>query len=154
MSKHLIVFVCTGNLCRSPMAEYLFRNRLGAGSEWDVRSVGISASSDMPASPGGVDALKEKNIDMVAHRSRPLDRKVVDAASLIVVMTASHRAQIRTLFPDVMEKVFLLKPFNPAAADNDIEDPIGMSLDAYRGIRDEIDAALPGLIEFTKNLDL
>lgn len=134
------------------MAEYLLRERLGTDSDWEVCSAGVLASHGAPASIGSVQALKERGIDMVSHRSRPVDGELVDASSLIVVMTISHREQIRALFPEVMEKVFLLKSFSSDAADREIEDPMGLSADIYRGIRDEIDTTLPGLIEFMEHM--
>ena len=134
------------------MAEYLLRDRLGPDMEWGIRSAGITAGSGMPASDGAVSALGERGIDLSPHRSRPVTRELVDAASLVVVMTTSHREQIGKLFSDSKEKTFLLKSFVSASGGGDIDDPIGSSADTYRGIRDEIEAALPELISFMKSL--
>ena len=152
MSRRTLMFVCTGNVCRSPMAEYMLRRRLGTDREWDVCSAGTSAGYGMPASGSAEEVLSEMGIDLAPHRSRPLTREGVDAASLIVVMTASHRDFIRTAYPDAAEKVFLLKSFDPVGS-GDVDDPIGMTADTYRAISDEIDRALPGLMAFMATLE-
>ena len=152
MSKRVIMFVCTGNVCRSPMAEYLLRQRLGPGADWEVCSTGTSAMSGMTASFSAVEVLNEGGIDLSPHRSRPLTRELVDTASLIVVMAAGHRDFIRTVYPDAVEKVFLLKSFDQGHQ-GDVEDPIGMTADTYRQIRNEIERALPGVMSFMKTLE-
>jgi protein-tyrosine phosphatase len=132
------------------MAEYLLRRQLGADSGWDVSSAGISAPSGMSASREAVAVLNELGIDLRPHRSKPVIKEDVEVASMIVVMTASHYEQIKSLFPEVAGNVYLMKSFDPEADGNDISDPIGSSVDIYREIRDEIGAALPGLIKYMK----
>ena len=155
MSKRMLVFVCTGNMCRSPIAEYLLRDRLGSNADWQIASAGVLAADGQAASAEAIRVMAERGIDMAGHRSRMLDRELVDAASLVVVMTGGHRDQIRLLHPhpEVMQKMFLLKSFDTRMRGGDVDDPIGMSVEVYRGVRDEIDAALPGLMAFMKSLE-
>lgn len=135
------------------MAEYLLRHRLGRAAVWQVSSAGLSAFNGMPASQAAVHVLKEKGIRATAHLSRPVSRELVDESAIIVVMTASHLEQLRMIFPSTTEKSFLLKSFDPNGLGGDVEDPIGASVEIYRGVRDEIEAALPELMSFMKGLE-
>ena len=133
------------------MAEYLLRDKLGTDSDWEVSSAGTFAGNGMRASKSAVDVLSELHIDGSRHSSSFLDRQLVDTSNVIVVMTSEHQHHISLVFPDVQEKVFLLKSFS--IKDNgDLRDPIGSSKGIYRQIRDEISEALPGLIEFLEEL--
>lgn len=155
MSTHLIVFVCTGNICRSPMAEYLFRDRLETSTPWTVQSAGVAAPIGAPASAAGLIAMREKNIDMTSHKSQALTPKLIDDAALIVVMTAGHKHAILDAVPRARSKVFTLGALSGMEEGGDIPDPIGLPLEVYIETRDAIDAALPGvharLSEFGQN---
>jgi len=145
-----ILFVCTGNLCRSPMAEALFRHRMGENSGWEAQSAGTFAALGHPASENAVLALKELGIDLSGHRSQPLTAELVETADLIVVMTAEHRFHLLEVFPEVGNRVFLIKSFGTSKVPADVSDPYGGSLNTYMRIRDEIDRALSDLILFIR----
>jgi protein-tyrosine-phosphatase len=135
------------------MAEYLMRNWLGADSEWAVGSAGVSASNGQPASPEAVEVLKELGVDLRPHRSRALTRELVDAASLVVVMTASHRSAVLERFAEAHGKVVLLKSVAASSSGSgDVADPIGASAETYRGVRDEINAVLPDLVLYVHDI--
>ena len=85
-------------------------------------------------------------IDLALHSSRPLSGELVDAAAVVVVMTRDHHRMMEMLYPEAMHKVRMLKSFERHGRGGDLRDPIGMSHDVYRGIRNEIEAALPGVV--------
>lgn len=143
--KRLIVFVCTGNICRSPMAEYLFRTHIVSRPEFSVCSAGVMAGYGTPASRFAVKAMNELGVDVSPHRSQPVTPDLVADAELLVVMTTGHRESLLERYPQAAEKIVLLKSFDPSATHEDVMDPIGLSLDVYRHVRDDIAGALWGL---------
>ena len=147
-----LLFVCTGNLCRSPMAEYLLRHHLGPQTDWQIHSAGLAAGNGQAASAEAVEVLGERNIDLTPHRSRSLTHDMVDAAGLIVVMTRAQALDIKRRFPEAVNRVRLLASFKSDSRGEDINDPIGGDLETYRRIRDEIDEALLDLILHLKKL--
>ncbi|QDT17381.1 low molecular weight protein arginine phosphatase [Alienimonas californiensis] len=134
-----IVFVCTGNTCRSPLAEALLRFRLkeAVGPEVRVVSAGLSAAYGAAASPESVDLARQAGADLSAHRSQPLTEELLDAADRVLCMTAGHRAAILRHRPDARNRVTLLDP-----AGGDIPDPIGGEMADYEACRNAIDRGL------------
>jgi len=138
-----IVFVCTGNTCRSPLAEALLRRRLIAGGLTTVQvvSAGLSAGYGSAASPESVDLARLAGADLSEHRSQPLTQDLLDAADRVLCMTAGHRAAILRHRPDARDRVTLLDP-----AGDDIPDPIGGEMSDYEACRDAIDRGLNALL--------
>src|ERR1700742_2086789 len=143
-----VLFVCTGTICRSPMAEGLFGRMIAERPDLRVLSAGVSTYPGQPPSAHAVEVLAELGVDISQHRSRPLSEKVIDEADWIIAMTRSHLDSIIYLFPRAAEKVYLLREFEPGATSLDVADPIGMGLEAYRAARDIIRNGLPGLMQF------
>jgi len=151
--KNQILFVCTGNICRSPMAEYILRARLGPDSGWKVASAGVAAPYGAPASPEAVQVCHELQLDLHPHRSQPVTRELLAAARWIVVMTAYHRDILIDLHPQFAPRIRLLKSFGFSGSISDIPDPIGGSVEVYRTARDMIDSAISDLILFLLETD-
>ena len=138
-NRPLILFVCTGNTCRSPMAEIAFARWLKAsGLDWRCASAGVSAADGLSASGAACQALAARGLDGRAHRSRPLTRELIDAASMIVVMTNAHRAIVQRRYPEAAGRVFLLRDFDSRTRGEDEEDPIGGTPGEYGRIQDGI----------------
>jgi RpiB/LacA/LacB family sugar-phosphate isomerase len=144
-----VLFVCTGNICRSPMAQGLFADLIRGRRDIEVSSAGIGAGAGQPASPHAVDVMRELNIDICQIRSKPLMAEVVRRADFIFVMTYGHLDSMLLLFPSAAEKTFLLREFETElpVMEREVSDPIGMSREVYRRTRDEIRAALPRLLD-------
>ena len=134
-----ILFVCTGNSCRSVMAEGLFKKMVqDRAGEFEVSSAGISAMEGFPASSGTVKVMQAEGVDVSGHRSRPLPKELVRASDKIFVMERTHKDWIVRFVPEAKDKVFLLAEFHAPNPKNggeiDIPDPIQMSDHFYRDV--------------------
>jgi RpiB/LacA/LacB family sugar-phosphate isomerase len=145
-----ILFVCTGNICRSPMAEGLFRHALHGRADFRVRSAGVGAADGLPPSEHATRALKEIGIDISQQRSQMLSSDLVNEADYIFGMTHSHVDAITLLFPQAAEKTFLLREFDETLEnyEKDISDPIGQSYQVYVNCRDQIEQGIASMMNF------
>ena len=135
-----ILFVCTGNTCRSPMAEAVARKiAIERGlSDVEATSAGTSAHEGSPASDGSLLVGIERNMDLGSHRSQTLTRDLVRGADLILAMGPHHLERIEALGGG--GKAYLLSDFaSRGASIRAISDPIGMELDVYRATADELE---------------
>lgn len=152
-----VLFVCTGNVCRSPMAEGLLRGMTGKLKDFVVASAGLSAINGRPPSQYSIDVLREEGLDIERQLSQQLTPKLVAEASHIFAMTIGHKEAIEMLYPAAAEKTFLVREFVKGASPDDareglldVPDPIGMGRDAYEMTRDLIKDALPSLLKFVE----
>jgi tRNA threonylcarbamoyl adenosine modification protein (Sua5/YciO/YrdC/YwlC family) len=149
LSSLMIVFVCTGNTCRSPMAEVMFRRLLADRLRVDaarledrgvlVMSAGIAAMMGGRPTEEAVSVMREAGLDLARHESQPLTPQLVRHADLLIAMTRSHRQAILAEWPEAAERIHLL-----SAGGGDVADPIGGPLEQYARcasqIREELES--------------
>jgi L-threonylcarbamoyladenylate synthase len=150
MAKVTILFICTGNSCRSPMAQYLFKKYLAEKLEcpidaveqkgYIIRSAGTMGIVGFPATDNAINACMAKGVDISAHRSSALTRHLIEQSDLIYVMSRAHGQAVVEISPEAAEKCMLL------AEDRDIEDPIGQSQSVYDSCADLINNAVKKII--------
>ncbi|MCL2363915.1 MAG: low molecular weight protein arginine phosphatase [Defluviitaleaceae bacterium] len=133
----MILFVCTGNTCRSPMAAVLAQKLLReAGTEYAVQSAGVHASPACAASAHAITAMRGAGCDLLPHRSQRATAQLVADAKLILTMTAAHRAAVLSIAPKSAHKVFTLCGYphenDTIQADADVVDPFGGDLLTYQ----------------------
>ncbi len=154
-----ILFVCTGNTCRSAMAEGIFKKMLKErkedNSSFNILSAGISALPGMSPTPEAIKAMFEQGIDISQHHAQELREELIKKADLILVMANEHKEYIYKEFPFAQNKTFLLKKFtlNNKTESNqnnernyEIIDPIGRKIEFYRIIARELKENLEKLL--------
>ena len=137
-----ILFICTGNTCRSPMAEGLCNKILKDKNikNVEVKSAGISTLPNMPPSKNAVLTLQKYGIDISTHRTIELCNKLLKEADQIFVMTSGHYNQLINQYPEFAHKISML-------SENDISDPYGLSLAEYERCAGEIEQSLLKIIQ-------
>jgi protein-tyrosine phosphatase len=170
----VILFVCTGNTCRSPMAEALLRHHLGDHTALTVASVGTIGWNGYPATPHAVEVLAERGVDLHSHISRKISRAEVERSDLIVAMTRKHGWAVAAHEPAAANRTFLLGEITRLARTNprdgssvrewaesigerrpthkpighaadEIHDPVGESIEVYRATAEVLDRLLAEL---------
>lgn len=130
-----VLFVCSGNTCRSPMAEALLAAKM---PELSVSSAGLATVAGLPASIGAIDAMAEYGLNLDYHRSRQLSSYLLADADLVLCMGDSHKQTILSALPELSNKVFTLGEF--AGEAQDIADPFGGDADEYAACAAQIAA--------------
>lgn len=142
-----VIFVCTGNTCRSPLAEALAR-RLAQQRGLDISftSAGIGAALGAPANDGAILVGLERGVDLSRHRSRPLLPAAIGKDTLVLVMSSGHLSGVRAISRDA--RVFLLDEYaSQGTSMRGVADPFGGDLDDYRTAADAIEEMLEPALE-------
>jgi len=147
MAGVIVLFVCTGNTCRSPMAELLMRHSLAKclncgideleNKGVSVISAGIAAAPGCPPTAEAVQVMREQGLDLLRHEAQPLTDKLARDADIIIAMTSSHMQSIIERWPQAADRTHLLLPERC-----DLSDPIGQPVGAYRQCAAQIAASV------------
>ena len=123
-----VLVLCEANICRSPLAEHLLRRLTGL----TVDSAGLTARTGDPADPVYLDMAKESDLDLTGHRSKPVNRGLLEYADLTLVMTGGHRRRLSERYPEFSGKIMLLGHWVDGGVS--VSDPHRKSVDAYRQV--------------------
>ncbi|TFD96994.1 low molecular weight protein arginine phosphatase [Jeotgalibacillus sp. R-1-5s-1] len=137
-----ILFVCTGNTCRSPMAEAILKNRVE--EEVEVRSAGLFAMEGGRASHHAQQVMDEQGLSH-DHRSHTVTQSDVHWADYVFAMTSAHKSMLMDQYPFAADRIFTLKEF-ASGMGLDISDPYGGSVDTYRQTFREINHLMDGML--------
>lgn len=151
MTYH-VLFVCTGNVCRSPMAAALFNARARRNGEehlYYASSAGTWALEDAPASTHAIQVMAQRGIDLTDHRGRTVTRTLLDQADVVIVMTMSHRDALVSEFPYARAKIHLMSEL--ADRTYDIADPYGGTLDEYEDCANHLETLIDAGYEKIKS---
>lgn len=151
-----ILFVCIGNICRSPFAHGLFTKQMRQERQkgFHSDSAGLLALPGNSATAPAQKVAAEHGVDMTEHKAKRLSKKLVDWADLILVMEKPHKDELLAGFPEAKDKTFLIRHFARfGSRSRGIADPYGLQYDAYRFCYLDIEDAVSGLVDhLIKNL--
>ena len=150
-----VLFVCTANRCRSPMAAALFKDLLGRSDlldQYRVETAGTWAEEGEPATSMARVVMRERGLDLSDHRSRRVTGELLRTFDLVLVMEEGHREALLAEFPDLSARLHLLTAM--AGEDYSIRDPLEGTVESYRALADELaDLLRRGLQRMTHALE-
>ncbi len=143
-----LMFVCTGNTCRSPMAQFILQDKLAKlrlDDRIKIISAGVAGFAGDAISVGAKEVLAAMGIDATRHKACAVNQKLINEADLIITMGSGHRADLLHFYPSSGEKVFTLAEF--CGAGKDVPDPFGGDTAIYAACAKEIDNMLDSGLE-------
>ncbi len=156
-SKNKVVFLCTGNICRSPMGEALLKHAVAALPDEDpvkqleIVSAGTSTVDGMPPSPNSVRALSQVGIDIENYRSTALTKKLLDECFALFAMDQSHLDTVKYRYGFLPERSMAVLEMSPIDGRKNVPDPYGGNLDEYLDVRDDIMHAIPSILKYLQD---
>jgi len=146
-----VLFVCTGNLCRSPMAEGILKDRIERKGTGGIRvsSAGTWGLEGEPAAKHAIDVCSDRGIDLAGHVARRLTPAMIQESDLILTMEMEHLQGVLDLAPDALGKTRMLSQYGPEETriDREIRDPYGRPRKAYVSCFEEIEGYVDALFD-------
>ena len=145
-----IVFVCTGNICRSAMAHHYMQKRMideKKENDYIIESAGLSAYTGDRATEFATLVMKKYGVNMENHRATYIEESDINEADLVICMTQAHKRKIINRYPNLEGKVFTLKEFVGEKEYLDIDDPWGFGIEVYENCSKEIVYYVDKLVE-------
>ena len=153
--KIKIMFICTGNICRSAMAEYILKDRVQKEEKLkdivEVFSCGVYAEEGDKPTYSAIEVMKENGIDMTNHKATNIRNSPIEEMDLILCATRTHKNEVLYLYPNLSNKVYTMKEYvDYDKYDIDIKDPWGYDIEIYRFCEAELEKCIDLLIQKIK----
>lgn len=149
-----IMFICTGNICRSAMAHHLFEKKISDKNikNIEVYSSGIYAENNDVSTYEAKEVMKEYNVDLSIHRATNIRSSNIKEMDLILCMTENHKKELIYIYPELKEKIYTLKEYVRETEDGiDIKDPWGYEITTYRKCAVDIDKYLEKILQMVSH---
>ena len=144
-----IMFICTGNICRSAMAHWMIEKQVKEqNKDINVYSCGVYAENyDIPTKEA-IQVMKEYGVDLTNHKATNIRNSDIEDMDVILCATVNHKNMVISMYPELIDKVFTMKEYaGYPSYDLDISDPWGYGMDVYKKCAEEIEICIEKILE-------